>query len=172
MSRPKLKNQPLKFIKGFHIAGVLIKWFATSLENSGDFMLQKTKSRTHIPIIRPIPMTNMGVPTRFNLLFGKFPICGISNNTPINKNQWAKSMGSWFLHSPALKKIKIKNWPIVYRNKPSRKYHSYNFKFIFSTDCLFNSALKSIQRWLSRFVWCFNLPCNPLLEFPFSSGFL
>ena len=75
MSRPKLNNQPLKFIKGFHIAGVLIRWVATSLLNSGDFMLQKIKSRTHIPIIKPIPITNTGVPIRFSLVFGKFPIC-------------------------------------------------------------------------------------------------
>ena len=84
MSKPKLNNHPLKYIKGSHIAGVLIKWVATSLLNSRDFMLQKTKSRTHIPIIRPTPRTNMGVPIRLILVFGKFPICGISNKTPIN----------------------------------------------------------------------------------------
>ena len=60
VSNPRLNNNPLNFIKGFHISGVLIKCSDTCLLSSGSFKLQKTKSRTHIPIIKPIPSINVG----------------------------------------------------------------------------------------------------------------
>ena len=94
------------------------------------------KSNTHIPIIQTIPIKVKGIPIKLYIFLGNVTVCGISKVTPTNKNQWAKSIGSW-LYTKSFPLANI-NCPIKIKTSPTIKSILFAFlTFLSAIDFIF-----------------------------------